>query len=330
VYIGIYLVPIIYSFIRFHKIYQDKQSEAIALFVNITFFNIAIAAFNLIYSFSHPLAILYFFDQEPKSAVLAILVMILILIACFFIAFKLIIYLNSKDKEAQIKKNKQIKINYLVPRLKQNGLNCGPFALAQVLQYYGEIITAEELIQGTKMVQGIGTYESNLALTAKKLGYKTKITTQNLYLFDPTWQELSQNELIVKLQEQEKELKDKDLTQSAQGFIEYLQAGGKLGSETIDRDLLVDKLGRGPLVVGLNMTYLYQEKRPLDKEAKRYGHFVTVSGYDGENDTFTLIDPWHSIPFSKDGIYQVKSARLIAAIYLAEATFDASLLEVYQ
>jgi hypothetical protein len=57
---------------------------------------------------------------------------------------------------------------------------------------------------------------------------------------------------------------------------------------------------------------------------------VVINGYDGGKDEFSVIDPYHTIPLSKTGRYRVKSDRLIEAMFLAEATFDCTILEIWK
>jgi hypothetical protein len=101
------------------------------------------------------------------------------------------------------------------------------------------------------------------------------------------------------------------------------------------KELLLEKLAIGPFIVGLCSTYIYGEMRDKSGEkddirGERIGHFVLVDGYNLDTDEFTIKDPWHSIPFSKDGSYTLKSDRLITAMLLGEATYDATIVQLYK
>ena len=181
------------------------------------------------------------------------------------------------------------------------------------------------------MIEGLGTYDAHLGVTAIKLGYKVKITPHNIYAFDPTWYNLSKTKLIIKLRNFSRKLEDKLLENNVKAFISFLKIGGQIEFKPISKELLISKLERYPVLVGLCSTYLRREGRPDKWDARfRCGHFVIVNGYDPKSDKFFLTDPWHSIPFSKTGRYKVKSDELITAIYLGEATYDCTVMEVWR
>ena len=59
------------------------------------------------------------------------------------------------------------------------------------------------------------------------------------------------------------------------------------------------------------------------------GHFVVISGYDHWGRRLTILDPSEHVPESHNGRVQVESTRLINAIMLGDATYDAVLLELW-
>ena len=84
-------------------------------------------------------------------------------------------------------------------------------------------------------------------------------------------------------------------------------------------------------LTGLSATYLYQTKREFrndydDIRGEPVGHFVVICGYYPRGDRFIVRDPSSHIPFSRTGKYSVSAERLIAAIFLGDATYDAVLL----
>lgn len=220
-------------------------------------------------------------------------------------------------------------IHHTVRRFEQTGDNCGPNSLAQLLSFYGDTATPEALREQTRMIKGIGTYDGHLGLTAIQRGYAVRITPANLYAIDPTWQGLSSEELVRRLRRFRKTVRERLLRISLDGYIAFLQAGGTLDFEVISRHLLVKKIQHHPLMVGLCSTVLYGNKRPPRPEIRyRFGHFVVVNGYNPDSDRFSIVDPWHTIPMSKTGRYAVPSSKLIAAMYLGEATYDCTIIEI--
>jgi hypothetical protein len=223
------------------------------------------------------------------------------------------------------------KIHHKIKRYEQTDLNCGPNSLAQLLSFYGDNTTPEEIVAKTNMIDDLGVFDAQLGVTAIKFGYKVRITPQNLCAFDPTWYELSNAELISKLRNFSRKITDELLKIDIDAFISFLKLGGQIDLRPISKELLITKLKKYPILVGLCSTYLWREKRPNRWDRRfRYSHSVIVNGYDPMGDKFFITDPWHSIPRSKTGFYQIKSDELIAAIFLAEATYSATVMEVWK
>lgn len=222
-------------------------------------------------------------------------------------------------------------IKHKVKRYEQVGPNCGPNALAQLMSFYGKEVDPLELVKQTRMMGDFGTWDADIGKTATLYGFKPRIITLNINTFTPQWYSLGKQALIKKLQQRAKKVKGKLQKQNAQSFVDYLRAGGKLAFKPISREFLIDRLKKRPIIVGLSSTYLY--KLPPKKQQKidadfENGHFVVLDGYDPKTDKFSVVDPWYKIPFSKSGRYKLKSDELIAAIYLGEATYDCTVLEL--
>jgi len=208
--------------------------------------------------------------------------------------------------------------------------NCGPTALAQLFSFYGNNVDPQDIEKRIAMAE-IGTLDGFLGQAAIKYGYKTRITPQNLFVFDPTWTGLANRDLVAKLREFKEITKNKGLKLSLTGYIGFLEMGGKIDFKTLSVKLLVEKFKKHPVLIGLCSTYLYGIARPANAAANyRDGHFVVLESYDQKTDKFSVIDPYHSIPFSKSGRYKVKSDRLIESMFLAEATYDCAILEIWK
>src|SRR5690606_430213 len=87
-----------------------------------------------------------------------------------------------------------------VPRFAQpDDVTCGPTCLLQVLRFYGDDSPFERLVELTTRNPDGGTLAVYLALTGLRLGYRARITSYNLRVFDPTWAGLEREALIDKL-----------------------------------------------------------------------------------------------------------------------------------
>ena len=79
---------------------------------------------------------------------------------------------------------------------------CGPTSLHAVYQYYQDKISLDEVIEEVSFLEEGGTLAVLLACHALKRGYKAKIYSYNLHVFDPTWFKASNEKIIKNLQEQ--------------------------------------------------------------------------------------------------------------------------------
>ena len=80
--------------------------------------------------------------------------------------------------------------------------SCGPVCLKAVYEYYHTNVELTDLVNDIhQFEEGGGTLAVMLAKHALSMGFKTKMYSYNLNLFDPTWFKLSHTELIAKLNE---------------------------------------------------------------------------------------------------------------------------------
>ena len=64
---------------------------------------------------------------------------------------------------------------------------CGPTSLHAVYQYFDDDISLDQVIKEVSFLEEGGTLAVMLGCHALKRGYKVKIYTYNLHVFDPTW-----------------------------------------------------------------------------------------------------------------------------------------------
>ena len=222
--------------------------------------------------------------------------------------------------------------------LKQpDATTCGPTCLHAVYRYYGEDLALGDLIPEIPELDQGGTLDVYLACHALRRGYQATIIPYNLQLFDPTWARASQAELAEKLRRQlacKKHLPG--FAVATQAYLEYLALGGRLRFEVMTAALIRRYLKRAiPVLTGLSATYLYNCAREYDLDGRAIfddvrgvsaGHFVVLSGYNLEDRSVRVADPFLPNPFSPTRYYDVNIYRLICAIMLGILTYDGNLL----
>jgi hypothetical protein len=210
---------------------------------------------------------------------------------------------------------------------------CGPTCLHSVYEYYGDMISLQQVINEVKSLKGGGTLAVLLGNHALQRGYKATIYTYNLHIFDPTWF-AEKRTLAEKLKAQATIKNDDKLFFSTQGYLEFLERGGTLLFEDLTIVLIRKFLKKSiPILTGLSSTYLYRSVREnpdnnLDDNiaGTPTGHFVVLCGYDKEKREVLVADPYKLNPVSQDQYYMVSIARLLGAVLLGILTHDANLL----
>lgn len=213
-------------------------------------------------------------------------------------------------------------------------VTCGPTCLQAVYGYYGETIGLQQVIRETPMLAEGGTLAVLLALHALRRGYRATLLTYNLQIFDPTWFQDRDVDLRERLEAQAEVKQDAKLHFATKAYLEYLDLGGAVRFETLSPDLLRRYLKKEvPILTGLSATYLYDCAREIgetntydDIRGAPSGHFVVLSGYDREERTVRVADPYLPNPVAGRHYYDVPIQRLIGAIFLGIVTYDANLL----
>jgi hypothetical protein len=218
---------------------------------------------------------------------------------------------------------------------------CGPTCLHAVYRYHGEHLSLPEVIGQVGRLQSGGTLAVFLACHALQRGYRARIYTFNLQVFDPTWFVTDGVDVRAKLLAQQEAKDSSRLRAATQAYIEFLDLGGELRMEVLTAGLIRKYLKRGvPILTGLSATFLYGESReiaidppqpgrttiPDDVRGYPSGHFVVLCGYDPTRRTVLVADPLDSNPIAGDHQYAVDIDRVFAAIMLGIVTYDANLL----
>lgn len=216
---------------------------------------------------------------------------------------------------------------------------CGPTSLHAVYRYFKDPISLSDVIKEVPSLDEGGTLEVLLACHALQRGYRARIYTYNLHIFDPTWFALSNEEIILKLEKQLKYKKGPKLQRATQAYIDFLQLGGELRCRDLNKQLLRKYFDQGiPLLTGLSATYLYQSAREFgdeegnsvynDVQGYPMGHFVVLCGFGEDQKSIVVADPYRENPYFNDNYYEVQATHLINSIMLGMATYDANLLAI--
>jgi len=237
----------------------------------------------------------------------------------------------------QTRKSHQLPVRRL---LQPDDVTCGPTCLRAVYSYYGRPAGHDELLNSLERNEDGGTLAVFLGIAALQRGMAARIYTYDLRIFDPTWFQLSSRELSRKIFERFPYLSDAKRLRAAGAYIRFLEMGGELAFDELTHSLLKSIIDRGhPVLAGLSATYLYRFARERWDEATRrlvdddvrgesVGHFVVISGYENWGRRVTIIDPLAHVP-GQDGGTVLETDRVINAIMLGDATYDAVLLEVW-
>jgi Peptidase_C39 like family len=218
-------------------------------------------------------------------------------------------------------------------------VTCGPTSLHAVYNYYRDYISLEEVIAQVSYLESGGTLAVMLAIHALKRGYKAKIYTYNLNVFDPSWFYDVNVDLAQKLHDQLRYKHDQKLHFATGAYLEFLSLGGQLCFEDLSPAFLKRHFKKNiPILTGLSATYLYQCAREYvnpdneifydDVKGHPSGHFVVLAGYDEAKKYVVVADPYAENLVSGDNYYSVKVGRLINSIMLGILTYDANLLVI--
>lgn len=217
-----------------------------------------------------------------------------------------------------------------------NDTTCGPTCLHAIYRYYNDNISLSRVIQETSSLKTGGTLAVFLACHALQRGYRAKIYTYNLHVFDPSWfsEEQLPDDIRERLQAQANAKDNKKLRIATQGYLKFLQLGGELKFEDLTTGLIRKYLKKSiPILTGLSSTYLYRSIREYgtqgiddDIKGKPTGHFVVLFGYDITNRSVLVADPYLLNPVAGNHVYEISIDRVIGAILLGVLTHDANFL----
>jgi hypothetical protein len=220
-------------------------------------------------------------------------------------------------------------------------VTCGPTCLRKVYDFYGLRVDMDEIVSALERNEDGGTLAVFLGMAARRRGLHARIYSYDLQIFDPTWSVLAPRDLLERVRARDAYLIDEKRKRAAAAYVRFLEMNGELAFDELTPGLLKAIIDRGhPVLAGLSATYLYRFARERwdhasmrlvqdDVAGSPTGHFVVISGYDYWGRQLTILDPSEHVPGSDSGRVQVESTRLINAIMLGDATYDAVLLELW-
>lgn len=212
--------------------------------------------------------------------------------------------------------------------------SCGPTCLHAVYNFFNDKIQLKDVISGVKSLSEGGTLAVNLGIHALKRGYSATLYTLNLHVFDPTWFNLSTDEMMERMKLRARGKNDPKLRDAIESYLEFLTLGGNIEFRDFSVSLIKKYLYRNvPVISGLSSTFLYRSMREVgatnredDVLGDPAGHFVIIVRYDRNKKRILLADPYKSNPLTREQYYYVSVNRLLNSILLGIVTYDANLL----
>jgi hypothetical protein len=215
-----------------------------------------------------------------------------------------------------------------------DNVTCGPTCLHAVYRFYGDEVPLEKVIRETPQLREGGTLAVLLGCHALRRGYDATILTCNLQVFDPTWFQPPYPSLADRLRAQMAFKPSQKLRVASEAYLELLDLGGRIQMEDFTSKLIRRFLKREiPILTGLSATYLYRAARefgsscePDDIRGEPVGHFVVLCGYNLEDQSVLVADPFRANPLGAGHKYHVSVDHVLRSIMLGILTYDANLL----
>ncbi|PIN69605.1 peptidase-C39 like family protein [Candidatus Woesearchaeota archaeon CG11_big_fil_rev_8_21_14_0_20_43_8] len=211
---------------------------------------------------------------------------------------------------------------------------CGPTCLQALYKSFDDKIKLDRVIDEVQMLPKGGTLAVFMGIHALKRGYKARLYTYNMHVFDPTWFGNTSKHLIEKLKAQMRYKTSQKLRIASKGYIQFLNLGGEIILEDLTIPLIQKYMQKKvPILTGLNSTYLYRSKREIDGKdddikGLSAGHFVVIFGYDKKQRKAYIADPYMPKELDRKKYYLVNLNRLISSIMLGVLSYDANMLVI--
>lgn len=230
-------------------------------------------------------------------------------------------------------------LEYDIKAIKQKTSECMQTAATQLISYFDPTISVQEVLDAVPVYvdergEKIGTSPGHLASYFATRGYKTTTHMFDVELFDISWSNLSEVEVIDKLVKRQEYIPANSWLSKyhhilIEGWKVYVQAGGKFSFPSLSSKLLHELLLQGPVLVLVNSTYLNRHSKELYSQetdtfvpdsvrGRSLTHAVTAAGYkDGK---FLIIDP--DPPEGSEQHRWIESDHILASIMAAQTESD--------
>jgi len=173
-----------------------------------------------------------------------------------------------------------------VPIIKQKRkMGCGPTAMSMLYKYFGKDVSPKGIVKEIGGLTKWGSFTTDLAFMARKLGFKVICYSYALIYFEPGFAKLSHEEFIKKvkslIRKEKRAYQKRELKSILRVLKSDIDFQMRIPSLNVIRKFLDKKL---PVLVAVNSATLKEKKRDL-----RFGHFIILTGY--TKDKFYYNDP---------------------------------------
>ena len=212
--------------------------------------------------------------------------------------------------------------------------SCGPTCLEALYSYYGVDNIRGKLIDQIQYTEDGGTLGVILGTDALERNFQVTIHTHNLMVFDPTWFDIKQEQLALKLRLQSQTSKSAKTRQASNYYAQFIEKSGQILFRSLNAEFLYQLLkDNGPVICGLSSTYLYQCQRETndtmiydDINGYAQGHFVVLCGITGDRSHVFVTDPFDSNPTFGGQKYWVDIQHFINSVLVGVITYDANFI----
>jgi ABC-type bacteriocin/lantibiotic exporter with double-glycine peptidase domain len=173
-----------------------------------------------------------------------------------------------------------------VLKIKQkNKVGCGAAAMSMLYKYFGKDISEEEIIKEVGGLTKWGSFVTDHAFMARKMGLKVICHSYNLEYFNPIYEEKPKKDFIKRIASlirTEKRAYNKRELESIKRALESdIDFSFRMPSLDILRKFLDKKL---PVCIVVNSAALFEKDIDLEM-----GHYIVLTGY--TKDKFYYNDP---------------------------------------
>ena len=179
-----------------------------------------------------------------------------------------------------------------VPIIKQKSkVGCGAAVMSMVYKYFGKDISEKEIEKEIGGFLKFGSFATDHALMAKRLGFVVVCHSYNLEYFEPNDAKLSRQNLIKRtkllIKKEKKNLHKKELNSILKVLRSKVAFKMIMPSLDIIRKFLDKKL---PVILIVNSVILFERKFGGKKDLD-IGHYIVLTGYQKEK--FYYNDPYY-------------------------------------